>query len=310
MIELPSDLPEGDTDSISVVADWIELCMIAGGETLSFQHVAAVCRDAGLCSHIELVDANDSNRLEEDSNRFLEDTWVELKGREKLLGDQYPLAVRDRTLELVGDMESCPSFVLLLLAATARHYDCGETKELPRLFEHVVVASATGLLGGKAARFGWPPDEDTPSSVHDRIKHIARKLELEPQNLGEKVGAHDKDVGLDVAAHHAVGGSAVGSVVFLIQCATGRNWTGKAGVSVERWKDLIQWNSVPVPAFAVPWWWARDEEYLRHFRRMGHAVVLDRARLLKGRPDGHLDVDRKADVEKWARRRLTALPKL
>lgn len=46
------------------------------------------------------------------------------------------------------------------------------------------------------------------------------------------------------------------------------------------------------------------------FRRMGHAVVFDRARLLQGRPDRNLDAARKAQVEEWAREQLSALPRL
>ena len=85
---------------------------------------------------------------------------------------------------------------------------------------------------------------------------------------------------------------------------------GKGTVPLDRWKELIQWNAKPVLAFAVPWWWAKDWEYIRYFRRMDHAIVLDRARLLKGGPDDYLEGGRRAEVEKWVRNRLTALPRL
>ncbi len=303
MIELPSNLPGRDTNSVNVIADWVELCALADGEVLSREHVATAYRDAGLYDYTDSGDANDLNRLEED-------TWAELRSRKTFLGDQYPLAVHNSTLETISDLKSCPSFAFLLLAATAGHYGRGEGEELAKLFEHVVAASATGLLGGRAARFGWPPDEGTPSSVRDRIEHFAQELGLKPHNLGKRVEPYDKDIGLDVAARHAVGGSAAGSVVFLIQCATGRNWMAKDRVPVDRWNELVQWNARPVPAFAVPWWWARDGEYIRYFRRMDHAIVLDRARLLKGGPDGYLEGGRRAEVEDWARKRLTALPRL
>lgn len=301
MIELPSNLPGRDTNSINVIADWVELCALADGEALSRERVATAY--AGLYGYTDSGDADDLNQL-------AEDTWVELRRRQALLGDQYPLAVHSSTLETISDLRSCPSFVFLLLAATAGHYGRGEGEELAKLFEHVVTASAKGLLGGRAARFGWPPDKGARSSVRDRIECFAQELGLEAQNLGGKVGPYDKDMGLDVAARHAVGGSAAGSVVFLIQCATGKNWRNKGKASVNRWKELIQWNARPVPAFAVPWWWAKDEEYIWYFRRMDHVIVLDRARLLQGGPDCYLEGDRRAEVEDWARKQLTALPRL
>lgn len=299
MIEIPSDLPNRSTTSTHVVADWVELCVVADGQTMSYEEVATAYRDAGLYPHLELDDPS----LEED-------TWTELKRRKKSLGEEYPLAVRDKTVQIGVSLES-PSFALLLLAATAGHYGRGEGQELARLFEHVVVAASIGLLGGKAARFGWPPDVGTPTGIGDRILHFAQELDLEPQSRDFKVERQDKDIGLDIAAQHGIGGSAAGSVVFLIQCATGRNWEEKKNsVSVERWRELIDWNAIPIPAFAVPWWWARDEDYVRYFRRMGHAVVLDRARLLKGAPDEQLDDDRKAEVKAWTDKRLKALPRL
>ena len=299
MIDIPCDLPNRNATDIHVVADWVELCVVADGRTMSYEEVATAYRDAGLYPQVE----SDEPSLEED-------TWAELKRRKKFLGEEYPLAVCDNTLKGGVSLES-PSFDLLLLAATAGHYGRGEGQELARLFEHVVAAASIGLLGGKAARFGWPPDEGTPTNVAGRIMHFAKELDLQPQEHDSKVESREKDIGLDIAAQHGIGGSVAGTVVFLIQCATGRNWEEKkSSVSVPRWLELIDWNAIPIPAFAVPWWWARDKDYIRYFRRMGHAVVLDRARLLKGGPDDQLDDDRKEKVKAWTDKRLKALPRL
>lgn len=152
----PSDLPGRDTNSINVLADWMELCVVADGETLSRDHVTTACRDAGLCTDAEL---DDPQRLGSPGSRHM-----------------------------------------------------GRTEE---------------------------------------TQEAASELGLETQNLEGNVESRDKDIGLDVAARHALVGSEAGSVVFLIQCATGKNWMEKGQVSVKRWEDLIQWNARPVPALAV-----------------------------------------------------------
>lgn len=136
-------------------------------------------------------------------------------------------------------------------------------------------------------------------------------MEVNAENLDDKVEAADKDIGLDVVGRLKVGGDEFGSVTFLVQCATGRNWESKgAEPSIERWEDLIDWQSKLVRAIAVPWWWAETSDYKRGFRRFNKAVVLDRARILLGRPDDEIANGCKDEMRKWTEAQLEKLPML
>ena len=192
-------------------------------------------------------------------------------------------------------------------AHQAEPVEGGRTPET--LFEHVVTAAAGGLFGGSAVRFGWPVARRDPKSIAERVRDLADKLNVGVAKLDGKVEAADKDIGLDVVGRLRVGDSESGTVTFLVQCATGNNWESKKlEPAANRWEDLIHWESKLVRAVAVPWWWGTRGDYRRWFRRFDKAVVLDRARILMGRPDDRLAGADKNEILRWIERQATGLP--
>lgn len=134
-------------------------------------------------------------------------------------------------------------------------------------------------------------------------------MDVDAEKLNGKVEAADKDIGLDVVGRLRVGDSQSGTVTFLVQCATGNNWESKKlEPAANRWEDLIHWESNLVRAVAVPWWWGERDDYRRWFRRFDKAVVLDRARILMGRPDDRLAGADRNEILRWIERQAKGLP--
>lgn len=259
-----------------------------------------------------------TTRNEVDSDDFGEAVWAELRRRKRILKGGYPFKVRGDLLEEDGDLASAPSFFFLLgVAMNARFPGARQDKAVDdgrkaeTLFEHVVTAAAKGLFGGAAVRFGWPADTGDHKSIVQRIRDLAEKLEVTAEKLDGKIDAAEKDIGLDVVGRLLLGDSEFGTVTFLVQCATGRNWESKkAEPPADRWEDLIHWESKLVRAVAVPWWWAKRCDYKRGFRRFNKAVVLDRARILLGRPDDGLARADKNSILRWTEAQVAQLPML
>ena len=154
-----------------------------------------------------------------------------------------------------------------------------------RLFEKIVEASLQGLINGKVVRFGWPRDAGWPTSIDDRIKHLAERLELETENLVGKTHPNEKDRGLDVVAQLRFGDGGAGSVILLTQCAVGNAWKGKIGEpSLNHWRDIYKWNGQLLRTIAVPWRLSAEFDVTRT-HRLFDAIVLDRPRLSAGKPD-------------------------
>ena len=136
-------------------------------------------------------------------------------------------------------------------------------------------------------------------------------MDVHARNLNDKVAAADKDIGLDVVGRLRVGDSESGTVTFLVQCATGNNWESKKlEPPADRWEDLNDWESKLVRAVAVPWWWGARDDYKKYFRRFNKAVVLDRARILLGRPDDKLASTDRNDILRWTEAQVARLPGL
>lgn len=283
-------------------------CTISREEAIAAYSDAAGLEDSSLATY--------NSGVSTDSDAFGDALWTEFRRRKRILKDGYPFIVRDALLEQQGDVSSAPSFFFLLGVAMKARYlgahqaepvEGGRTPET--LFEHVVTAAVGGLFGGSAVRFGWPVPRGDPKSIAERVRDLADKLNVDAAKLDGNVEAADKDISLDVVGRLRVGDSEFGTVTFLVQCATGNNWESKKlEPAANSWEDLIHWESKLVRAVAVPWWWGERDDYRRCFRRFDKAVVLDRARILMGRPDDRLAGADKNEIMRWIERQATGLP--
>lgn len=283
--------------------------------TISREEATAAYSDAVGLKDSSLATAHDPDGST-DPDAFGDALWAEFQHRKRILKDGYPFIVQDDLLERNGDMSSAPSFFFLLGVAMSARYpgarqakpvEGGRTPEA--LFEHVVTAAAGGLFGGAAVRFGWPVARDDPKSIAERVRDLADKLNVGVAKLDGKVEVADKDISLDVVGRLRVGDSEFGTVTFLVQCATGNNWESKKlEPAANRWEDLIDWESKLVRAVAVPWWWGSQDDYKRWFRRFDKAVVLDRARILMGRPDDRLANTERNEILRWIECHAPGLP--
>jgi hypothetical protein len=315
------DLPGIQVGAIGAFADWTELCALTEpAGHVSRDWVGDVVRDAGLLGNIEeagfpdedLYGTSDDLTEQDALATFTNDVWREIEVRAHTVGSAYPYRVDGTTVQRrVASWHDIPSHSMFLLCDIGRRYGLDTDDELQHLFERVVAACAARLVRGSTVRFGWPRDPDWPTSIEDRITRLGEELGLEVESLPGKLDPKDKDVGLDVVARHSFGDNGPGTVTYLVQCATGRNWREKNGEpSLEAWQDLLRWNSRLIRAIAVPWRLEPPYDYVRTFRRFNGAVVLDRLRLLSADVDQTLPADLRDLVLAWCTERLGALPTL
>jgi hypothetical protein len=322
------DLPASALDEVQVLADWVELnCLTSSPGTLSQSDLADVLIDAGLKGdlpppaftdedELALTDQTFENR--DVAVRFAQDVWRELHLRQQSVGRGYPFRVDGEVFRArPSDWKRVPCFMMLLIADLGRRYSASSDEvqlkadsKTGRLFEKIVEASLHGLLRGTVVRFGWPRDKGWPTSINDRIKHLAERLELETENLTGKTHPNEKDRGLDVVAQVRFGDGGAGSLVLLTQCAVGNAWKSKTGEpSLTHWRDIYKWNAQLLRMIAVPWRLSAEYDITRT-HRLFEAIVLDRPRLSAGAPDRFLDSSARSDITKWCTGRLSKIPTL
>jgi hypothetical protein len=320
------DLPGFRVDDFAIIADWVEFCEFFGKRAgTSTDDVADVIVDSGLLG-VEPSDlpADDVDYLDEDTfssddaaERFVEDVWGQLQRRSTLLGKSYPFKVKPGWIErTVDSWRDAPGVAMLLAVDLGLSYaksgvELRAHTKGARLFEKIVEAAQSNLFGGTTVRFGWPVDGDWPTPINDRVEELADRLNLDLEDLTGKTRPKDKDIGLDVITSIGLVDEPPATLYFLTQCAVGKHWKSKLGEpTLTRWTDVLKWNSHLVRAIAVPWRLRDEFDYARTFRHFGGAIVFDRLRLMKGKPDSQLSDDTKRRIRVWCSRIVGKFPKL
>ena len=306
------DMPGVRIDDLVGFADWVELVgLVEKNGTVSQSQIADMLLTSGLIGlEPQELFPGDHGAVEEGdfstddpAYRFVEDVWNHLAKRQRLLGDDYPFHIKsDLVVRVPNAWTDVPSFTQILLTAHTARYDQGVVVEqwdgtsFRELFEKVVQAAALGLFGGPSSRFGVPREPEWPPGLNERVGRFAEELDLTVLRRDLPEGPGDR--GLDVAVRANVGGVPDGYLVLLTQCATGRNWKRKRGEPpLAEWLDVLKWDAKIVRSVAVPWWFESSREYVRFYRYFDEAVMLDRRRLLSGRPDKFLDQDARDKID-------------
>ncbi len=254
--------------------------------------------------------------MPEDSlERLADDILAECRQRETVLKDGYPFQVTADLLSIREGSEP-DSYAFLLVSDLGHHFSQLKDALKPdshsgMLMEKVVEAATRGIFG-RSQRFGWPREQEWPTPIKKRVKRLAKELEVPVDSLKRKVEPVDNDRTLDVVAIMALDDTHEASLIILIQCAAGQNWKSKLGdPSISAWENLLHWQSPIIRAVALPWRLGgrrSDWTYRRVYSMSNHAMVLDRPRLLAGRPDSHLDARIRPELKEWWTSAIAKIP--
>jgi hypothetical protein len=313
--------PERSLTEIDYLADWFELCAIteAAGEFAGAEVIdALVASGAAELKEVRALAADDEQLSSQELvSRLVENVIGTIQGRIVRWGSAYPFELDVDVLRFVKTLEDSAAYVLLLAVDLGTGYSRGVQQALTiqadsdegRLFEKVVEASQANLFAGHTVRFGWPREATWPTHPRDRVQHLADLLGLSVNDLSE-LASDAKDVGLDVIT---VGTDPASDsqawYAVLTQCAVGANWMGKTGQpELAEWLPMLHWKTNLFRAVAIARTAGRTYTVERIRRHFGNAIVLDRSRLLLGRPDEGLDDTTRIEIADLCRSRFTAFP--
>lgn len=315
-----------DVRNLNYFVDWVELsAMLDPDGTISQTDVARAAQASGLItgdpSDIFETDesySEESDLADDDPQRnFAEQIWEVLWERSQWLAHQYPFELeRDSIARRGGAWTETPSYMMsLLLSQLIQYRGDGELTRVGghsfrRLFEKMVEAASSGLFRGTTVRVGSPHEADLPTHPVELVHALGDRFHLEVENLTGKVNADDKDMTVDVISRLRLGDEEPGTLIVLLQCASGRDWRKKRGEpTVGRWDDLLRWDAAIIGAVAVPFWLASRAERVRQFRHFGkNMLILDRPRLMTGSPDDSLDGVHRLLIVRWCEAQARRLP--
>jgi hypothetical protein len=281
MIEIP------DPDSITEVADWIELKVSISSNRIS---------RAAVSSEIEGVTG------EEPSEGFIVSVWRELERRQQLYSQSF-FHIEDRLVEPENGPQPPEYLACLLLSLYGGRERAHHNA---KLFERLTSEAVGCYLSGQAVVFGWPFDpDDRPHDKESRIKHkIRRVAEDLRERFCEAPPAKFKDRGIDVVGWIPFEDKRSSQIVILLQSTIEQNWKDKLPVPLDAWRQYIHWGCSPVKAFAVP---HVINDYEWHEASVDKGILFDRVRIINLLSKGIQDLDFRQELSAWVEKSIVDL---
>lgn len=289
----------------SKLCDWIEASVIFDDNELSVPDVI----DA-------LVD-NEVYETQDFASEIVESAWGVLRTRFEYL--QAPLGItvsRNRITRTLA-WTTFPAYGFCMGLACADLYPkWAKSWETPAsvqgsYFEELAAESfAKTLAGWKVQRVGWSPKN--PKKLRDTISGIIADLgEIEGAELDIHVNQSANELGLDLLAYHSYGDTHASIPVFLIQCASGRDWVKKRQTpDLTIWNKVVSFNSRPVRGFAMPFAFAERDEFRKQTAAVD-GIFADRNRILAAFPRnaGSVSAQLNQKLLAWTKAQVKNLPK-
>ena len=206
-----------------------------------------------------------------------ENAWAELQNRARIFGDRWPLRLSGNRLT-----RRAPANVDLYLYRFLCLCGVGSIEPADRrLFEVLSVDLLGAFTGCPSLHLGHPASTGMDPSFRKRIERYILDSGLLKTEIKAAPLSDDMDLGLDGASWKRFRDPRGGDLHFLIQCATGSDWTGKLhDLDLGVWSDHLNWGVTPIRVLSVPFFVSVSEaKWVRYCREAG--VLLDRPRLLE-----------------------------
>jgi hypothetical protein len=288
---------------LDAICDWIEGSILFDSDAVSTTDVIDVLIE-------EEIYADDDF-----ASQIVETAWAEMQRRSAWVNGAVPFRIGHRRIERLLPWEDFPghSFCVTLALAEcypewAKVFGSNYTQQ-GELFELLTKESLEHQFPGwQIHQTGW---------TRSRTVRLAQVVEDVASRLGEATGhmnlwtnPNAKEKGLDLLVYRPFEDKRVGIPVYLMQCASGRNWETKLKTpDIAIWRNVIRFTVEPKRAFSAPFALLDDD-----FERtcvVVEGMVLDRYRLLaaSGRGADWVSPSLKDRIINWARPRIAALPR-
>lgn len=271
----PTGVPPEITHNIrlDILCDWIE------GSVLFYDEIV---------SKIDLVEILTENAIYDNPDMALNivnEAWNELNRRLRCIKEGSPFTFIHQTLKSRYSWQENPAHTFCVLLSMPQCYRDwstalfhGNYAEQGRLFELLTKTSIENQFSGwEVYQTGW--SKTNKIKLSDAVDEIANRLGEIKGEIEFWENPSGNEAGLDLLCYRPFPDNRVGIPVYLMQCASGKNWIYKLHEpDLNVWTKIILFAATPRKAFAIPFA-LLDEEFKKRSNRVD-GMLLDRYRLL------------------------------
>jgi len=257
---------------LSIVSDWIESSVILLNEKVSKSDVIDILNEENVFA----------NKL--DASAFVDNSWTEIKRRQKSLGKNNILEFPYKSIKTKKDWKEVSPYSFCIAISLASYYHKEDYikrnfGEIGRAFEHLTNDSLK-ILFPEWSLFhtGWSDKKSLPFS--DLINEIEENYNIKrTSNYLEYLTGKENDATLDIIMSRQFYDFNCSIPYYLVQCASGQDWVRKRNEpDISRWNKIFQFNSPLVRGLAIPFS-LNQREFIYNSPTVG-GIILDRYRLL------------------------------
>lgn len=286
------------------LCDWIEASAVFQADRLSKSDV------------IDVLVENEVYETQDFASEIVEDAWNILQHRINYLQSPLGIAVDQNRITRERDWKTFPAYGFCLALSCSELYPrwSNQWTTAPSvqgdIFEELTAESLRRAFGGwTIRRVGWSPENK--AKLRTTIGEIISELnEVAGSEIDLYVDQHSNEIGLDVLAYFPYQDGVASFPVFMVQCASGKNWIGKRQTpDINIWRSVISFASHPVRGFAMPFAFASPRDFRKHAKTVD-GMFIDRTRLLKAFGGGVHDFPAAlaARLAEWTSAQLAHIP--
>lgn len=308
MIKLPtkgvSRSVNEHNSKLDVLCDWVEGNALFDDEEFSTTDVVDILIEE------QIYDDQDF------ASEMVESVWTEIRRRQRWLGSGTPFQIDHLSIQPQSTWQDAPGYSFCLLLAYAEWY-----RDWAGLFgaDYTVQGELFELLTKESLELqfnDWQIFQTGWSRTHtvrlaDVVDEVVDRLGEMKGDLTRWAEPGAKEAGLDLLCYRPFADKRVGIPVYLMQCASGRDWKNKLKTpDLDLWEKIIQFEARPCKAFSTPFA-LLDDVFIRKCNLV-KGMLLDRYRVLAAARDNYNWVSQQLAerIVDWAEPRIASLPRV
>lgn len=290
---------------VNALCDWLEACTLFDDREIAKSDVVDILLENQVCT--------DENQ--DLAHLIADEGWDEFSRRKRWGGVPETIEIGSTRITSSISWVDDPIRAFLLMLSIQRIFpDWARERQTHvvqgNLFEKVVEAICPILFPGwMTYRAGWSPENT--KKIPEIVSELCARLYMPgAADLGQWVRAADNDGGLDIVCYRSFGDEREALPLYLLQCASGKNWRDKVETPNSRnwWKYL---NAAVEPSTGIVAPFVIDDFELRRGALTGQAIVIDRIRLVSAARAGSVTLTGELlnELTAWLSPRVAALPR-